>query len=164
MGLDAIFFGTSGDNRFDAPGGEFGVLYVAQDMFGAFVETLGHKTGTRLIALADLQARGLAQINVARPLRLVDLTGSGLAQLAADNELASWPPEVAQRWSLAFHKHPDQPDGLLYRARHDPARLCAAIFNRAGVALTVTSLGGLADPGQLARLGLLLDEYKFGLK
>jgi hypothetical protein len=164
LAYDPVFFGTSGDNRFDAPGGEFGVLYVAQDMFGTFVETLGHETGKRLVALADLQRRGLAQIDTTRPVQLVDLTGPGLAQIGADDRLSSGPVAQAQRWSLALYNHPEQPDGIVYRSRHDPSRLCAALFERVRPILTVTVLGGLTDPSELGRLGLLLDEYKFGIK
>ena len=35
----AAYFGRMGASRFDDPRGEYGVLYVAEDAFGAFVET-----------------------------------------------------------------------------------------------------------------------------
>src|SRR5437762_11609857 len=43
--FDPLYFGSSGDNRFDAPASEYGVLYVGQDDYCAFVETIGHATG-----------------------------------------------------------------------------------------------------------------------
>jgi hypothetical protein len=36
-----IFFGRTAQFRFDAPSHEYGTLYVAEDEFGAFVETFG---------------------------------------------------------------------------------------------------------------------------
>lgn len=82
-----IFFGRSGNNRFDAPAGEFGVLYVAKDERGAFIETFGHATGVQFVDSAELAARGLARIEVSRPLHFVDLTSHGLARLGADARL-----------------------------------------------------------------------------
>ena len=58
---------------------------------------------------------------------------------------------------------PTSPDGLLYRSRHDPSRLCAAIFDRAEDALTATSLGSLADAHNVALLADLLDAYDYSL-
>ncbi len=161
---DPVYFGGNGDNRFDAPAGEFAVLYVAEDMFGAFVETPGHDTGTRLIGLEDLQERGLAQIDTGGPVQLVDLTGPGLAQVGADARLCSGPIAMAQRWSLAFYNHPEQPAGILYHSRHEPSRRCAALFDRMRPTITASLLGGLTDAGQFGRLGLHLDQYNFGIK
>jgi hypothetical protein len=42
-----VIFGRSGGNRFDAPAGSFGVLYVGSDERSAFIETFGQDTGTR---------------------------------------------------------------------------------------------------------------------
>src|SRR5947207_14985980 len=50
-----LYFGKSGDRRFDPPGGESGVLYVGADEACAFIETLGHATGTRVITVSALQ-------------------------------------------------------------------------------------------------------------
>ncbi len=54
--------------RFDAPNGEFGVLYAAADEHAAFIETFGHSTGFRRIGTNDLATRRLASIEVSRPL------------------------------------------------------------------------------------------------
>ena len=37
---------------------------------------------------------------------------------------------IAQRWSRALWEHPQQPDGIIYRSRHDPSKVCAALFDR----------------------------------
>jgi hypothetical protein len=57
---------------------------------------------------------------------------------------------------------PDVPDGLLYPARHDPSRACAALFDRASQALVVEILGGLADRRHERLLAAFFDAYGFG--
>lgn len=159
-----LFFGRAGDNRFDAPGGEFGVLYVGKDERCAFIETFGHATGVQLVVQSELAVRGLALITPKRPLRLVNLAGDGLARLGADARLTAGESyDVAHRWALAIHDHPKKPDGIVYTARHDPSRLCAAIFDRAGVELAFASLGSLADPAHATLIATMLDTYGFGL-
>ena len=129
--FDAAYFGKVARNRFDAPAGEFGVMYVARDAHGAFVETFGHATGVRFVTETELRAREVSGVTCSRPLRLVDLRANGLARLGADAELTSGPDwALARRWAKALYDHPRQPDGILYRARHDPARVSAALFDR----------------------------------
>jgi hypothetical protein len=159
-----LFFGRSGDNRFDAPAGEFGVLYVGKDERCAFIETFGHATGVRLVDHRELAARGLVRIVPKRPMRLVNLAGKGLARIGADARLTAGESyDVAHRWALAIHEHPRKPDGFTYTARHDPSRICAAIFERARGALDVTSLGSLVDPRHGVLVATILDTYGFGL-
>lgn len=158
-----LHFGRAGGNRFDAPAGEYGVLYVGSDAHCAFIETFGHATGVQFVTMTALQARDLALIAPRRPLRLVDLTGPGLAHLGADERLCTGEYTVAQRWSLALRRHPDRPDGLYYRSRHDPSRTCAALFDHLADALTVLPLGSLAARAQKRRLAEILDTYRFGL-
>ena len=78
---DPIYFGTKPLNRFDAPASELGVLYVARDAHGAFIETFGQATGVRFVTTAELRVRELAIVRVRRALRLVDLRGEGLARM-----------------------------------------------------------------------------------
>jgi len=70
---------------------------------------------------------------------------------------------VAQRWSAALRKPPSKPDGILYRARHDPAKLAFAIFECSPTAFTVNSRGSLRDPGNVKLLASILNHYDFGL-
>ena len=158
-----LYFNRSGDNRFDPPAREYGVLYVGEDAHAAFIETFGHATGVRFVTVTALRTRGLARIEVRRSLRLVDLTGSGLARLGADERLCAGDYAVAQRWALALLRHPQRPDGLCYRARHDPSRLCAAIYHRAAKSVKAVRLGSLADPASAPLLVDLLETYAFGL-
>jgi hypothetical protein len=161
---DPIYFGREPRNRFDAPAGEFGVLYVAKDAHGAFVETFGHATGLRYVTLDELEKRTLSLIDSKRPLRLADLRGNGLARMGADAALTSGTNHgLSRRWALAIHDHRSQPDGILYRARHDPKRTCAAIFDGAESELVARSGGTFLRPESRALLGDILDTCGFGL-
>jgi hypothetical protein len=162
--LAALFFGRKAVWRFDAPGREYGVLYAAEDAHCAFVETFGHATGGVPLVSEDLLRRkSLATIEPARALRLVDLTAQGLARLGADNRLCTGDYRLSQRWSKALHGHPKAPDGICYRSRHDPSKLCAAIFERAGKLLRVTADLDLDDRNNRASLRPILDHYGFGI-
>ncbi len=165
-----IFFGKTGGNRYDAPtdasgARAYGVLYVARDPHGAFIETFGHATGKHDVGLATLAQRGLAKVAASRPLRLVDLRGNGLARIGADAALCAGADyALSQAWSAALHDHPRAPDGLIYRARHDPSRFSVALFERAASVVRATPVGkSFLDAKNVRLLGELLDHYGFGL-
>jgi len=158
---EAAFFGRTGDNRFDAPDGSYGVLYAAEDTLGAFVETFGDPLDIRLVSRADLAKRCQARVTVARGLRLVDLTAKGLRQIGADARLASGDRAMAQRWGLALWQHPSKPDGIAYRVRHDPSKEAVAIFDRAKTLVKSQPMGRLTD--DTAALAEILNHYGFGL-
>jgi hypothetical protein len=86
-----------------------------------------------------------------------------LARIGADGRLMDGSHAVAQRWSAALRKHPMNPAGILYRARHDPAKLAFAIFECSVDVFMVTPKGSLRDPRNLKLLGEILDHYQFGL-
>ena len=162
---DPLHFGHAVLHRFDDPDGEFGVLYAALDEHGSFIETFGlDRLGSGGVVTARaLAQRGLARVVSSRPLRLVDLTGGGLARVGADARLCSGEHRVARQWSRALWAHPSQPDGLLYPARHDPSRPCLALFDRARDAVAAEALGSLAEPRHVRLLAAILDAYGFGL-
>ena len=159
---DPAFWGKTGLNRFDAPAGEFGVLYAATDHHGAFIETFGDALN-RTVTLSALIQRGWARVEPTRALRLVDLTGPGLAQIGADERLCSGEHGIAQQWSLALWRHRAAVDGLYYRARHDPSRVSVAVFDRAASAIGVARDAGLLDSRNEAVLAAVLDTYEFAL-
>lgn len=136
---------------------------MGADERAAFIETFGWEVGTRRVDLVQLRARGLARIDVGRPLVLVDLTGAGLARLGADARLFAGDYDVARQWALAFFRHPSAPDGIYYPSRHDPERASAALFDRAEQFTSALGLGTLADPIHAALLRDLLATYRFGL-
>lgn len=113
----------SAQNRFDDPQMKYGVLYVAEDEHGAFIETFGQSTGISSITVSALSRRGLVRVEADRPLSLINLVDmGGLARIGADGRLCAGDRAVAQRWSRALHDHPARPDGLYYPARHDLSR------------------------------------------
>jgi hypothetical protein len=116
----------------------------------------------RILALDDLAGRSIATVELRRDLRLVPIHGPGLARLGVTAELASGGDYAgSQRWSRALWEHTDQPDGILYRSRHDDSALCAAVYDRARDGLAIVQNHSLAeDPQQLAKL---LRRYGLGL-
>jgi hypothetical protein len=166
---DPLYFGRTGDYRFDDPAGEYGVLYVGRDVPCAFIETFGqrsaaasaHNARRRVLTTAGLAARGLALIEFRRPLRLVDVTGPGLHLIGADGRLTTGDYRIAQRWSRALWQHPRQPDGILYRSRHDPEQICAAIYERAREAVQAHQLGSLSGAAAVPLLAPSLDLYGY---
>ena len=161
---DPLFFGKTGSSRFDDPLGRYGVLYAADNSDGAFIETFGRSPGLNVVSRRQLADRSVALIDATRPLRLVDLTGPGLAHIGATGSLASGPHPVAQAWSRALWGHPSRPEGLLFRARHDPSCLTVAIFSRAARAIRATPQGALMDASVRPLLAAALRRYNFVLR
>ena len=162
---DPVFFGKTGANRFDDPRKEFGILYAAEDAFGAFIEVYGRDPGINLVSERDLRKRTLSELVVGRELELVDLTGAGAAQIGATGGISTDPHELVQPWSRALYEHPSSPDGIYYRLKHDLDRKGVAVFDRIGVvgAVRAASRGSLMEPDNRDLLGEILKEYKFGL-
>ena len=127
-----------------------------------FAETFLRNPPVRILALDDLAGRFIATVEVRRDLRLVPIHGSSLARLGVTAELASGSDYVeAQLWSRALWEHSKQPDGILYRSRHDDSALCVAVYDRARDGLEIVRDHSLAeDARQLARL---LQRYGLGL-
>jgi RES domain-containing protein len=161
---DPIFFGTTGLNRFDDPRRRYGVLYAAEALDGAFIETFGRSPGVNTVSQRQLDERAVALIDPARSLRLVDLTGPGLAHIGATGSLTSGSHAIAQLWSRALWAHASRPDGLLFRARHDPSCLSVAIFSRAARVIRATPVGGLMDRPRLPLLAATLRRCRFSVR
>jgi len=51
---------------------------------------------------------------------------------------------LAQQWSVAFHSHPDHPDGVFYPSRLNEER-CIALYDRAIWTLRAVSTPRLMD-------------------
>ncbi len=152
-------------NRFDSPTYRYGVLYAAENLDGALIETFGRNLTIRLLQLADLEARHLALVHASRSLRFVDLTGRGLAGLGADSRLwAGDDYEISQAWSRAFYKHPLLPDGLLYGCRHDPSERAVAIFGRVRRAMKAEALGSVVSGSMVVSLAVLRSLRRYGFK
>ena len=86
-----------------------------------------------------------------------------LVPLGATAAVYSGPHEFSREWSRALHAHPDQPDGILYRTRHDDDGFGIALFDRAGPKIRFHSGRPLLDPGMAPELGRWLNTYGAGL-
>ncbi|MGI9301241.1 MAG: RES family NAD+ phosphorylase [Gammaproteobacteria bacterium] len=159
---DPLHFGTTRRGRFDAASGEFGVLYVARQIPGAFIETLV-RDGVREISEARIGSFHVAEITVSRGLKFVDLAGKGLVRMGVDGRLNTGDYRVAQRWSSAFFAHPDKADGILYPSRHDPKQHLAALFDRAETLLTSKPCGTIRSYLGDREFYRLLDHYDIAL-
>lgn len=156
----ALYFGKDRKNRFDDPKGEYGVLYVAEDEFGAFVETFLRNPALTLVAKDELLRRTLSEIEASADLSLVDLTGKGLQRAGVTGEISTAPHEETWLLSRAIYEHSSRPDGIRYRLKHDLERIGIAIFDHVEVGeLRVRNRGSLADSSNAALLGKILEEY-----
>ena len=124
-------------NRFDSPYRAYGVLYVAATRDGAFAESVGR---VPRVFRSDDELAGfrLTTLAVARGLRLVDLHGgAAVGAMGATGVVGVGPQSLARRWSQALHDHPEMPDGIEYRCRHNSDELALALFDRVGEAALV---------------------------
>ncbi len=161
---DPLFFNTAPRNRFNAPDGEFGVLYAAEQLAGAFVETFGRHLDTFLITAADLDRFHVAVVTPSRPLRLVDLRGAHLRALGLSAEIwAGRDYERSRQWSRWFYGHPDQAAGILYPCRHNPEQLAIALFDRAASEVRADDGESLMSPRFATSVAKLMTEYGLAL-
>lgn len=132
---DPLFFGPAVGkppmNRFDAPNQEYRVLYTAERLEGAFVETVLRRPTGRILRRAVVEERGWSVVRPSRPLKLAKVFGDGLqfhqidaGEISADN----YGPSRAL--ALAFHTDFHDLDGLAYKSRYDNEEFCYAIFDR----------------------------------
>lgn len=127
---DCLHFGKHASQRFDDPRSQYGVLYAALQPDAAFAEAFLRQLSLMLIAEMDLAERALGELT-GSPLHCVDLSAAGLRRVSCDNRIATEKPYPAtQAWSRAFFNHPQQPDGIIYRSRHNPKFHCVALFDR----------------------------------
>lgn len=160
----ALFFGKTGENRFDDPAHAFGVLYAGESEACAFIETFAEPLDVPFVTIAHLEKRKLSVIQVTEPLRLVSLVGADLRRIGADARIFAADHAVAQAWARALHDHPAGPDGLRYPARHDPGELAVAVFDRAKAKLRAhVAKHTLGDPEAQKVVARLLDRYGLGL-
>lgn len=165
---DPFFFGpptgVRPTGRWDAPAGQFGVCYLAAgDARTAFAETL-LRGGETIVSERELAVLSLARFEVVGPLRLVMMHGPGLIRMGATAVVTSGPHEFSRTWSLALHDHPEMPDGILYRTRHDDDGFGVALFDRAGASIRLSTSQPLLDPELAGELGRWLDTYGAGLE
>jgi hypothetical protein len=136
--------------RFDAPAGEYAVIYANDSEVGVFAEVYVDR-GRRL-GMEDAR-RHLVRIMPERPLRLVDLCADRtLASLDLDARISIGDDyEACQEWALAFYERWFEVSGICYAARNAGlmTRNVALFTDRCAPALTLSSLGHLEDLEQI---------------
>jgi hypothetical protein len=162
-----LYFGRESDpdrrQRWDAPDASYGVCYMAEEPHIAFAETLLRDLALDVIPQAELEVRSLARLRVRAPLRLVAMHGKALRVHGADASLVQGPYPITQAWSAALHAHPDGPDGIRYRARHDDSGFSVALFERGRGKVEHVESVELLDPMIAREVGGWLERYEVGL-
>jgi hypothetical protein len=153
----SLFYGRDGVNRYDAPDGGYGVLYLGRDLPTALMEAVFHQhrwsaARQRSIALAQIQRRLVRAVGVLQTLRLANLTAPGV--MAGDfglnlQQLASRHYARTQQLSARIHAQvgKDGPlfDGVLYPSRNNYPGVGVALFDRADKKIRVIDDIDLAD-------------------
>ena len=147
--------------RFDAPGGEYAVLYANDTKTATFNETYAEKR--RRIPRVDAE-RHLVRIMPKRSLPLVDLTDDRtLSVLRLDARISVGDDyEACHQWALAFYEAWAEACGMAYAARWGGVRTTnvALFVERCSEDIAVDSLGLLGDPVLEALVLEAVDQYK----
>jgi hypothetical protein len=158
---DPLGFGKS-RSRFSDPRrriepNRFGVLYLGSSLKVCFLEAVLRDDRDGVVGdfpmdEAELDMRQYAQVVTNAELTLLDLTGDGPVRMGVPSDvLRSSRQALARRWSVAFHDHPAQVDGIYYPSRlNEEANL--AIYGRAVPKLTASTSGALRVAPGLARV------------
>jgi hypothetical protein len=159
-----LHFAKKACGRFDDPLGKYGVLYAACQREAAFAEVFLRQLSLMLVRELNLQERSISEI-VCKRLHCVDLTGAGLRRVSCDNRLATEKPyHTAGQWSRAIFMHPQRPDGIIYRSRHNPRFKCVALFDRCQSSLKVRVTEGMMSAERRVWTIGQVDIYKLALE
>lgn len=167
--LDPLGFGKT-PSRFSDPRrriatNRFGVIYLGETVKVCFLEAVLRDQRDGLIGdlpmdEAELHSRHYAEIEVVAPLKLVDLCGDGAVIMGVPTDVAKASNQrLARAWSVAFHEHPEKPDGIIYPSRLN-GHINLAVFDRAIVKLKTVNKGKLIAASGLASV---LDDLKVGI-
>lgn len=153
------------DPRRRSEANRFGVLYLGETLKVCFLEAIlrdrrDGETDHLPISEAELAARTYAEVEVAQPLRLIDLRADAAVHMGVPSDVArSSQQSVARKWSVAFHEHVERADGIIYPSRLN-TQTNLAIYDRSIAKLrAVRTMDLLRAPG-LARV---LDDLKVAL-
>lgn len=156
-----------GLNRFSDPAGNaFGLVYLGSSAKVAFVETIlrdraDGRGAECVVELAEIEKRSLARIEITEDLRLVDLTGDGPLRMGVPSDVVGASDQfLARAWSVAFHAHKDQPDGVYYPSRLNEER-CIACYDRAVGKLQAAATPRLMDCR--AELAAILNDLEISI-
>src|ERR1700730_12891896 len=135
----------------------FAVLYLGESLKLCFLEAVlrdqrNGAVGDFLLSEHELRARRYAEIGIARELTLVDLRGDAAIRTGVLSDVVHGSQQSLSRWwSVAFHEHPQKPDGIIYPSRLN-AETSLAIYDRAIAKLAVTRVTPLIAARGLANI------------
>ncbi len=152
-----LYFNRNNGSRFSASDGQYGVLYAGLDSSVCFLEIFGRQSS--IIDAESLESMSLSQFSLQRDLRLVDLSGAGLALIGGDARILTGSYKLSQSWSETLYQHAAKIDGIYYRSRHDPSKFRVALYeNRvAPMDLQDQQVTPLLDPSFASVLQQILD-------
>jgi hypothetical protein len=105
-GTDPRFFGPDPrrppKNRFDAPGGEYGTLYLGETFAACFAEVFPRQRSGMLLTAARIESSQASLGSIRRPLGIVRLHGEELAQIGATSASLDGGYDRSRRWAQAF--------------------------------------------------------------
>lgn len=166
---DPLGYGKS-KSRFSDPrkridANRFGVLYLGETLTVCFLENVvrDRRDGIAselLIEESEFEIRLYAEIEIVEPLMLVDLRENGPIAMGVPSDVHRGTRQTLGRvWSLAFHEHPQAPDGIIYPSRLN-SQINLAIYGRAVSKLKTVRLRRLIDVGEL---GPVLTDLRIAL-
>jgi hypothetical protein len=141
-----LYFGRARSNRYDAPDGAYGVLYVAEQLDTCLMESVFHKNewatgGLRQITLSRVEQTIVRFIQPQRDLRLFDLSSHGAATRHFGMNLHELTTrDYAALQGISQHieaMDAGMPglrfDGLRYPSRNLTGAHCIALFDRSAL-------------------------------
>jgi RES domain-containing protein len=136
QGRTSLGFGY-GRTRFSDPRSppQFGVAYFGASIEACFVEALirdrrNGLNGPLLMTQTELDQFVCAEVQVVSDLVAIDLVGRNVVRNNVDTDVVGASDQtLARQWSVAFHEHPDNMDGVVYDSRLI-GKICLAVYNR----------------------------------
>ncbi len=163
---DPLGYGKSrsrfSDPRRRKPENRFGVLYLGETLAVCFLEAVLRDRKDGVVGELELEERELderryAEIEVISPLQMVDLRGNNAVAMGVPSEVQRGVRQsLGRAWSVAFHDHPQVPDGVIYPSRLN-GHVNLAVYDRAVAKLRPARLRRLSDVVELAPI---LDELE----
>ena len=133
----------------------FGVRYLGTSLKVCFVEAVlrdvrNGVVGDYPIGESDIRARHYAAIETIEPLRVVDLRDDGPLRMGVPSDVVRGSNQsLARSWSVAFHTHPNCPNGVIYPSRLN-GEVNLALYDRAVGNVAAASTGSLFAAAGLA--------------
>lgn len=151
-------FGSSGSNRFDAPGcpaaPEYATCYFGTNLTVAIAETLLHNelpVAGHFPVAPDFIDEHFVLRFTGQPLRLANLTGTHLKRLGGHADLSGTGDyAIPRQWSRAVHDNPGLYDGILYMSRHVNTDTAVVLFDRARGKIALASQSLLSSAAGFA--------------